>query len=149
MPTLLLPNSELVAVAWLQGIPYLGSRVATSLPTDNSTWSAAGFVTAVAAGGNSNSELPWRMPAIGVTCWGAAPGSGKPPWNLASQLAEQIREAVLAHTTAPRRVTLPSGYENAFVRNVRLLTEPTRAPGDVSSYARYTLDLAIWWVRAG
>jgi hypothetical protein len=144
----LLPNNELVAVAWLQGIPYLGSRVATSLPTDNSTWSASGFVTAVAAGGTPNSELPWRMPAIGVTCWGVAPTSGKPPWNLASQLAEQVREAVLDHTAAPRLVTLPTGYELAFVRTVQLLSEPTRVPGDVASYARYTLDIGLWWVRA-
>lgn len=144
---LLHPNSELVAVGWLQGIPYLGSRVATSLPLDNSTWSASGFVTAVAAGGPAPMYVPMRQPVIGVTCWGAAPSSGKPPWNLASQLAEAIVDAVLDHQTVPRRVTLPAAYAPAFVRTAYVVTEPRRVPGDVASYAQYTLDLALGWVE--
>lgn len=143
------PNSELVAVAWLQSIDYLGSRVATSLPTDNSTWSASGFVTAVAAGGSAPAYVPFREPVIGVTCWGAAPTSGKPPWNLAAQLAEAVLEETLDHRTVPRLVTLPAAYNPAFVRGVRALTEPRRVPGDVASYARYTLDLAFQWVEVG
>jgi hypothetical protein len=90
---------------------------------------------------------PLRQPAIGVTCWGVAATSGKPPWNLASQLAEAILDATLAHQTVPRRVTLPTGYAPAFVRSVRALTETQRVPGDVASYARYTLDLALDWVE--
>ncbi len=141
------PNSELVAVAWLQGIPYLGSRVATALPTDNGTWSASGFVTAVAAGGSAPMYVPMRQPIIGVTCWGAAPTSGKPPWNLASQLAEAIVDATLDHVTVPRRVTLPTAYAPAFVRTAYVINEPKRVPGDVASYAAYTLDLALGWVE--
>jgi hypothetical protein len=141
-----LPNSELVAVSWLQDIAYLGTRVATSLPTDNSTWSASGFVTATVAGGDADSETGWRRPLMSIGCWGAAPNSGKPPWNLASQLAEQVRAAVLAHGAVPRAVDLPAAYSGAFVRTVMLRSEPRRVPGDVSSYAHYTLDLEFWWV---
>jgi hypothetical protein len=90
---------------------------------------------------------PMREPIIGVTCWGAAPTSGKPPWNLASQLAEAIVAATLVHTTVPRRVSLPAAYAPAFVRSAYVITEPQRVPGDVSSYARYTLDLALGWVE--
>jgi len=142
------PNSELVAVGWLQGIPYLGSRVATSLPTDNSTWSASGFVTAVAAGGAApmySGQL--REPVIGVTCWAAAPTSGKPQWYMASQLVEAILDATLEAVTVPRRLTLPAAYAPAFVRSVRVVSEPTRVPGDVASYARYNLDMVFSWVE--
>ncbi len=139
------PNNELVAVAWLKGIPYLGSRVATRLPTDNTTWSASGFVTAATIGGTPDSELPYRMPLISVDCWGSTPDGGQPPWNLASQLAEEVRVAVLTHGTTGRAVTLPAGYLGARVETVVLRTEPRRIVGDVSSYAHYTMDVEFWW----
>ena len=76
----LLPNNELVAVSWLQvAVPYLGQRVSTALPVDNSTWAASGFTTVSAQGGDADSILGWRRPVFSVDTWGAVPTSGKPP----------------------------------------------------------------------
>jgi hypothetical protein len=90
---------------------------------------------------------PLRQPVMGVQCVAVSPNSGKPPWNQANQLAEAIVAAVLDHKNTPRRVTLPTGYANAFVRSAWLVTEPRRVPGDAGDYARYTLDLALDWVE--
>lgn len=146
---LLKPNTELVAVAWLKAaVAYLGSRVATELPKDTSTWSASGFTTVAAAGGDAPMYVPLRHSVVGVQTVAVAPSSGKPPWNMASQMAEQIVAATLAHKTVPRRVTMPSNlYAPAFVRSARCLTEPRRVPGDAGDYARFTLDLLLDWVE--
>lgn len=143
------PNNELVAVAWLKAAAgYLGSRVATELPTDNSSWSASGFTTISAVGGSPNIYVPIRKPVISVNCWGVTSNSGRPPWNLASQMAEQIREAVLAHRTVGRQVAMPTGYHNAYVHTVIPRTEPRRINADVASYAHYQQDIEFWWSEA-
>lgn len=142
---LLRPNNELVAVAWLKGVPYLGNRVATSLPADNSSWSASGFVTVSGIGGSPDPDLPVRRPVVQLDCWGVAPNSSKPPWNLAAQLAEQVRDAVETHGSVGRRVDMPAAYRDARVETVVLRTEPRRVPGDVAAYARFTMDAELWW----
>jgi hypothetical protein len=143
---LLRPTAELVAVAWLKAaVPYLGSRVATELPQDNSTWSASGFTQVSVAGGSPNIYLPVSRPVVSVDTYGVAANGGRPPWNLAAQQAEQIKAAALAHGTVPRWVTLPGAYAPVRVLGVIPRTEPRRVPGDAASYARFQMDLEIWW----
>ena len=72
---------ELVATAWLKTV--VGDRVATTLPKDNTSWSASGFCTLVTAGGTPNLYVPLREPVIGVDCWAVNPQSQKPPWRNA------------------------------------------------------------------
>jgi hypothetical protein len=147
-PGLLRPNTELVAVSWLKGLTYLGTRVATELPRDNATWSASGFVTVTAAGGPAPLHIPWREGVVDVSTWGVTPTSGRPPWNLAAQLAEAIVTGTLDHKNVPRRVTMPSAaYAPAFVKGARVMSEPRRVPGDAADYARFTMDLALDWVE--
>lgn len=148
-PGLLRPTAELVAVAWLKAaVPYLGNRVATELPTDNTTWSASGFTTVGVSGGSPNIYVPLSRPVVSVDTWGAAPNGGRPPWNLAAQQAEQIKRAAQGITsTAPRWVTLPGAYAPVRVLGVIPRSEPRRIPGDVSSYARYQMDLELWWTE--
>lgn len=142
------PNSELVAVAWLKAaVPYLGNRVATALPADNTTWAASGFVTVQGTGGVPNNYVGWRRPTISIDAWAAAQDSGKPPWNLASQQAEEIRAAILAHAHVARPVALPAAYALARVGTVILRTEPRRLPGDVANYAHYQFDIELWWTE--
>jgi hypothetical protein len=145
---LLSPNSELVAVGWLKGITYLGSRVATELPRDVTGWSAAGFVTATLAGGTAPRYTPMRQPVLDVSCWGVAPNSGRPPWNLAAQLAEAIVAATLDHRNVPRRIAMPNAnHRPAFVRSAWVVSEPRRVPSDPGDYARLSMDLALDWVE--
>lgn len=143
---MLLPNSETVAVAWLKdAVPYLGGRVATSLPADNTTWAASGFATVSVVGGEPERYLGWRRPIISVDVWGASPDSGKPPWNLAAQQIEQIREATLRHQSTGRPVVQPANYMPARVGTVFFRTEPQRIRGDVANYAHYSVDVELWW----
>jgi len=52
------PNTELVAMRWLQGLSGLApAMVSTNIPRDNATWAASGFVQVVGAvGGAMNRE---------------------------------------------------------------------------------------------
>jgi hypothetical protein len=146
--SLLHPNDELVAAAWLRdAVSYLGGRVATSLPTDNSTWSASGFTVVSAIGGTPDIYVPRREPIISIDCYGVAARSGKPPWNLASQQAEQIRLAMLDHATVPRKLTMPTGYRSAYLQQAIPRSEPRRINDDVASYAHYQLDAEFWWTE--
>lgn len=47
---------ELVAEAWLKAV--VGDRVSTSLPKDNTSWAASGFVTLTTVGGTPNAYVP-------------------------------------------------------------------------------------------
>ena len=137
---------ELVAEAWLKTV--VGDRVATTLPKDNSSWAASGFVTLVTAGGTPNAYVPLREPVIGVDCWANNPQSQKPPWNKAAALAEAIQAACYDHPAIPQPVTLPAGYPAALVRSAYTTGEPRRIHDDASSYARYSIPgLVIAWVE--
>lgn len=137
---------ELVATAWLKTV--VGDRVSTTLPKDNSTWAASGFVTLVTAGGTPNAYVPLREPAIGVDCWAFNANSQKPPWNKAATLAEAIVAACQDHRTIAQTVTLPTGYPTAQVKSAYVTGDPRRIHDDASSYARYSIPgLVISWVE--
>lgn len=147
-PGLLRPTAELVAVAWLRSaVTYLGARVATELPQDNTSWSASGFTTVSVIGGTPDIYVPLSRPVVQVDTWGAAPNGGRPPWNLAAQQAEQIKRVAQTFGTVPRWVSLPGAYAPVRVLGVIPRSEPRRVPGDVSSYARYQMDLELWWAE--
>lgn len=142
------PSNEQVAVAWLKAaVSELGSRVATELPQDNTTWGASGFTTVEAIGGTPDSETGWERPVVSVDFWAATPESGKPPWGLAASLATAVKTAVRSHGTVARTLTgFPSAFTDAAVKTVTVRTEPRRVRGDAADYAHYTMDLEIWWV---
>ena len=140
-----LPNNELVAVAWLQsvdGIP--AGKVATSLPKDVAAFSD-GFLTVAVAGGSPNPDVPMRRPVMQVDTWVSASGSSNPRWGRANDLAELVRVAVYDLEGEPRRVDLPSQYDDARVHAAYLLTEPRRVEGDPARHARYTFDMQFHW----
>lgn len=146
MPLLLRANTELVAVAWLQGVQGLSNAmVATTLPKDNASWTSTGFVTARTTGGQPGVHVPLRSPVVTVDTWAISPSSDKPPWGKANYLAELIDQGCRSGH-AQRAVTLPVNYPGARVLSAYLLSEPRRAYGDQGDYARYTADLAVHWV---
>lgn len=137
---------ELVATAWLKTV--VGDRVATTLPKDNTSWSASGFCTLATVGGTPNLYVPLREPAIGVDCWAVNPDSQKPPWNKAAALAEAIQAACYDHPAIPQRLTLPTGYPQAQVLSAYTTGESRRIHDDASSYARYSIPgLVIAWTE--
>jgi hypothetical protein len=138
-------TAELVAVAWLRGVPGVpADGVATTLPSDNSTWAASGFVQVTAVGGGPNPHLPVRASVVGVDCWAVNPGSGRPPWGKANSLAEAVRDGTLG--PSGRVVDLAAAGLSARVLEAYLLSEPRRVKGDAASYARYSFDMAMPWV---
>lgn len=154
----LLPNNELVVVAWLKAnVPYLEGNVATSLPgasdANYESWSSKGFVVVNAFGGNMHAELGIRKPVASLTYYAINRTSGKPLWGVAAQLAEQVRDVVvptgkkLASTRGEYLLTnLGANYKDAKVLNTFWRSEPRRRPGDNGDFAVYTNDIEMHWV---
>ena len=144
-----LPHSELVAVAWLRSIPSMLASAGTTLPKEATTW-ADGFLRVSIAGGRSDRDVPQHSPLLQVDVFFPNRGSGRPPWNKANQLSEQIRAACYPRgddaNPTQRTVTLPTGYQQARVQSAEVVTEPRRMLGDDARYALYALDLSLTWV---
>ena len=148
MTTTLRPNTEIVATKWLAGISGLSSSmVATQLPRDTSTWSSTGFVTIAVVGGAPSMYTPLRSPVLSIDCWAINPGSNKPPWYQANQLAEIIDQGCRA-SNAQRWLTLGGNYMQARVTTAYWVTEPRRIYADGGAAARYSGNLAFNWVAA-
>jgi len=142
---------ELVTTAWLKTV--VGDRVSTTLPKPGAdgtlSWADGGFVTHVVTGGSSNIYVPLRTPVMGVSCWAVNPGSQKPPWGQASNLAEAIVAACLDHPNVPKHLLeLPGGFPNVQVKSAYTVGDPRRIPEDASPYARYDIPgLVIAWTE--
>lgn len=145
MTVALRATTELVAISWLKGV--VGDIVATTLPRDNTSWAASGFVTLATVGGSAHMYVPMRTPVVGVDCWAVSRDSGRPPWNKAAWLAEQVQAACYDVDHIPRTLTLPAGYPSARVLSAYTAYEPRRVPDDAASYARFSLGIVLSWVE--
>lgn len=144
------PTNELVAQAWLrQRVAGVSAgQVATTLPQDPAVWADEGFIQVQALpGGSVDIETYVRHPVVQLDFYATTPGSNKPPWNLANRLVEHVRIATEDAQEYGRPVELGADYEGARVLAVYPVGEPTRVTDDPSGYARFTLDLAVDWVR--
>lgn len=146
------PNTELVAIAWLKGVPGLpANSINTTLPKDNSTWAASGFVQIpFVVGGNPDFYIPVFRPIVQVNFWGVNVNGAKPPWGKAAQMAQRAVEATWkAENEAysmQRTVSMHvSGYKQAHVFSAYFLTEPRRIPNDDARMALYSGDLQLHW----
>jgi hypothetical protein len=137
-------------VAWIKGIPGVPPSVATSVPEDNSSWAASGFVQVTPIGGGGDMYTPLNNPMVQVDCYAVALSSGKPPWGRANVLAQRIVNHTREHRLVPRVVTLGYGYGQARVLSVYPASgsgEPRRmAEVGETSRARYMVELACHWV---
>ena len=141
------PNSDLVAVAWAKLVPGLPvNQIAGTLPEDNSTWAASGFVVENTVGGTPAQENALRAPVVSFDCWACTPSSTRPPWGKANALAEAI---VAAHYSGLHgQMVMPTGYGPARVLSTVLISEPRQGPLDAAGYARYIVELQIVWTQA-
>lgn len=145
------PHNELVGIAWLKGVPGLpAGSIGTTLPSDNSTWSASGFIQVGIAGGSPEPYLPIHRPVLQLDFWAVNSSGSRPPWGKANQLAEVVKANCYDHQDAAtptlRTVTLHvAGYQQARVLSAQMMTEPRRMPDDEARYARYSADLALVW----
>lgn len=147
MTVTLYPNTDLVAVEWLRGVANVdSSSVGTSLPTDNSSWAASGFLEVSTVGGTPNRDLPLAQPVVRIDAWASNASSKRPPWGKANNLIEAVRAATYDEATIQRALDLPQGYPTTRVLSAYLVSEPRRIEDDPSAYARYTADMQLYWV---
>jgi len=146
-----LPDTEVVSKAWLLSVPGVpADGVSTQLPEDNSTWAASGFVRIAGIFETMNVYSTLRRPVITLETYAVQLNSAKPPWWKANALAEQIVAVTLPTYTGPDllgKVTLPSAYEAASVLQVNVIRLPRRVPASDVRYAKYRMDLQVFWVR--
>jgi hypothetical protein len=145
-----LPHDELVAVAWLKGIPGVpATGVGTTLPGDNSTWAASGYLQVSVVGGSPDRDVPMHRPLIQVDSWAVNVNGAKPPWGKANQLAEVVVAAGYGRqddaAPAQRIVTLPANYQQARVHAAYVVMAPRRILEDDARFARYQMDLQMAW----
>lgn len=142
-----LPTNELVGIHWIKSITGIPTNsVGTTLPADNSTWEASGFIQVQLASGNPDLYTPQNQPVFQVDCWAAKPNSQKPPWGKANNLAEIIKAATYDKTYWGS-LALPATHDDARVLGSVAVTEPRRVLGDEARFANYTFDLQLFWVR--
>lgn len=148
----LIATSELVAQAWIRGIPGLtADGVGGQLPAAEREWARGGYIVVpVTVGGTPMDSGPVQRPVVQVECWATNPGSARLPWLKAVNLAEQVRLAAYDRTYAsPRPLNLGAGYPTGWVRAVKPMTHPKRVWSDEGDYAGYVFDLYLMWVAAG
>lgn len=147
---MLLPNGELVAKAWILGVPGIPAHsVATTLPEDRSTWAASGFIRVTAFPSTPELHVQKRMTVIDIeSVFQAKEGSDKPPWNKAAQNAEKIFNATYDDDALfiQRRLILPTAYDDARVLTV-IPGEPERRGEDPDSNAIYGMAATFNWIR--
>ena len=150
--SLLIPNTELVAVSWIKGIPGIPvSSVSTTLPSDNTTWSASGFIQVpFVVGGSPDIDIQMYRPVVQVEFWAVNLSGAKPPWGKAAQLAQKVVQATWQgeNTSNPMNRTLTMhvpGYMQARAHSVYFVSEPRRIAEDEARFARYSGDLQIHW----
>ena len=145
----LFPTAEMMAVAWLKTVDGIPSdKVATSLPGDNSTWAASGFIQVSVAGGTPQSHVPLYAPVIQVDCWANNANSQKPPWGKAGHLAGAIQWATYSQGAQVGVLPMLDDFYDVRVTTVRCVSEPRRIPGDDAGFARVQLDLEFSWTLA-
>lgn len=149
MAVILLPNSELVCISYLQTMPGVTADViATQPPQDESQWSANGCITVSVVGGHASIDLPVRNPLVQLDFFAVNPNSDKAPWFKAASLAEQVWLATRMRHRVPRNVTITAGgaaYPPARVLTAFFMTEPRRIYRDLGDWAHYSGDLALSW----
>lgn len=149
---MLRPNDELVTIAWLKSINGLPTNsINTTLPRDNSTWAASGFIQIpFVVGGMPDMYVPVKRPVVQLNFWANNPNGAKPPWGKAAHLSEIVlNETYQCENDAnPSQRTVSihlPGYMQAHVFSAYFLTEPRRIPNDDARFALYSGDLQLHW----
>lgn len=138
-------TTEIVAAAWLATLPGITSAmVDPTLPSDNSSWAASGFITPYGLGGVPSPHIPVAHPICGLKFWAVTPDSGLPPWNQAGMLAETVRAGCFSGGTSVL-LTLSNCDQNARVLSAYLTQEPRRSYADMGDYACVVAELALHW----
>ncbi len=87
---------------------------------------------------------------ITIRCWANRPGSAKPDWGKANQIAELIKIGgygnVDSLAPAQRIVQLSPAFQNARVLAAYAVTEPRRIISDEARFAQYQMEMQFVYV---
>lgn len=145
----LFPTSELVAKAWILGIPGIPSgKAASTLPTNRATF-PEGFVTAVALPGSPQRHVKKREAILDVMCWfPPKEGSNKPPWYKAAQLAEIVFNAGYEEVLTVQRTLTDMPAEYNYARVLAWMPgEPEKRGQDSSGNAAFGMNVEMHWIE--
>ena len=144
----LFPTSELVAKAWILGLPGVPSgAVASTLPEDTAVW-PVGFVQVVSITGSPSLHVKKRQVVLDITCWyQPKPGSNRTPWNKAAELAEKVFDGGYADPLVVQRLltTLPAVYDNARVMAF-MPGEVEKRGQDEAGNAAFGFEAEMHWI---
>lgn len=138
-------NTEKVTAAWLATLPGITSAmVGGTVPSNNGTWAASGFIELSGLGGNADLDFPVDHPIVNLKFWTVDPDSGLPPWNRAADLGEIVKDGCLSNGVGVI-LDLPTSDQNARILSVYMKQTPRRMYGDVGDYACFVAELAVHW----
>lgn len=142
-------TTEKVVTAWLDTLPGItAAMVGDQLPqadiNGNFSWAASGFITPYGLGGAPNIYLPVENPVVGLKCWAVDPDTGRPPWNLANNLAQTVKNGCFTNGGG-QFLTLPYCDQNARLMSAYMPTQPRRAYGDTGDYACTVAEVQLHW----
>lgn len=144
------PSSEHAGLAWAKWLRDSGAidaPAATTRPS-GTAWSATGFVVVSIVGDGSPGDLPYEVPALSFDTWAVNTSGSQPPYGMASGLAQIIRNAAVEGV--PRGLILPTipGFDRVRLDGTRPLSGLRRiAEPEGSTFAHYSVDIALGWVR--
>lgn len=150
-----LPTAELVAVAYVKRVlatAGVTAPVSTTL-ADAGTWATTGAIQVDGIVGSTSREGNLRDVVVGLSGWGARPGSDKPPWGQANGLLELVRDSAFQDVAAPVLLELEPAntYRPVMVQSATTLGvqgEPRRMADPDTSRAHYVMELRLFWVVA-
>lgn len=154
-------TSGVVARAWLRTVLPAAVGVDRALPSDITTnMRTSGFVVARTIGGGPDTDVALREPVIGVECWFPPTSDiGQQQWNAAEALANDVIKAAYAWPMATSARPVPfdtrlnisalgmGAYRPARVHSVVPVSEPRESPEDPGNFARFDIDVLIYWTE--
>jgi hypothetical protein len=151
MPTVLLPDAELVAVNWARTNPAIaaivGGRVATRLPETSRLTFPFLRVFRVATGTAERSEAPTDVALLQWDAFADGSLEGGQDYGTASLLARTVAAELTVFDgyqgdPVDRRVTLGDGSE-AIIDGSQVSSGPDRQTEPTTGWARYRLDTLV------
>jgi hypothetical protein len=141
-------TSELVAVAWVKQVAGIAANgmVSTTLPADNTTWAASGFVrVGPSVGGSSEMYVPITSIVMQFDTFAVNQNSLNPAWDKAAELAQRLWAATYDGTGLGVELVTRAGYRNAVVQAAWPASDPRRIYDDPAAYGHFSVDLHLRW----
>jgi hypothetical protein len=146
----------MVAQEWLKtadGLPISPTAIGRTLPNleNNASIAASGFLqVGSVVGGTPETEVLKRRSVLELISWTPPRGRNmdKPTWNRAGDLMEAVVESTYDQDplNVQRLLTMPTGFRNARVMSVEILTEPREVEGDEASWAGSRVEAQFNWI---